>query len=167
MTKPSYYSRENVTHLDGTQIFQTSQDRDSESVVASQIQQQWDCQLFRFGALAPIDWYSKRLDRLVGVLELKSRSHESTKYPPVFLNVRKWLALTLASTGLGVPAIFVVRFTDGIQWIPVNEVEASRVRIGGCSRRVKSDNDVEPVIEVAVNKLRPLISNKPEEEHHQ
>ncbi len=152
----NYYEREGAKHLDGSGIFQTTEDRQAESAVATEIEKKWGCQLKRFGALAPIDWYGMRLDRVVGVLELKSRSHESMKYPTVFLNVRKWLALTLASIGLGVPAIFVVKFTDCVLWVPIREVNASAVKVAGCTRRVKADNDIEPLIEVSIASMRPL-----------
>lgn len=94
-----------------------------------------------------------RHGRLAGVLELKQRSHESTKYDTVYLNVRKWLALQLASVGLKCPGIFVARFTDGLFWIPVQDIDASKVSISGCARVNKSRADVEPMIEVQISKM--------------
>ena len=156
LKEAGYYDRENVVHLDGTRIFQTAEDRDAETQVAAEIEKKWACQLMRFGALSPIDWYGKRLDRVVGLLELKARTHASDTHPTVFLNVRKWLALTLASVGMGIPAIFVVKFTDLILWIPVNDVNAGAVRVAGCARMVKAENDIEPIIEVEIQKMRRL-----------
>ena len=149
----SYYDRTEATHLDGSPIFATRGDEDSERQVASVLEQAWGVELHRFGKLCAIDWWALRSGRLAGVLELKTRSHASTKYPTVYLNVRKWLALTLAANGLGCPAIYVVRFEDGIFWTPVNEIDASQVTIGGCVRQVKSRSDVEPVIEVPIGKM--------------
>lgn len=157
MTKPmNYYDRREITHVDGTPIFQSAEDRSAEAEVAKEIEVAWGCTISRFGALSAVDWYAIRHGRLVGVLELKSRSHDLGKFSTVFLNVRKWLALSLASAGLGAPAVFVVRFTDCTRWVPLSDVDAGRMKIGGCVRRVKSDNDVEPVIEVGVEVLRPL-----------
>ena len=154
--KPNYYERQNVVHLDGTHVFQTDEDRNTEAAVAAEIASKWDCEIVRFGALSPIDWYGKRFGRLVGVLELKTRTHASNKFPTVFLNVRKWLALALASNGLAVPGLFVVKFTDCIRWTRLGDIDASKVIIGGCIRRVKADNDVEPVIEVSIVDMREL-----------
>lgn len=152
----SYYARESSTHLDGSPIFTTTSDVTSENEISALLEREWGCEMRRFGLLAPLDWYSTRAGRLVGVLELKTRSHPFAQFPTVFLNVRKWLALTLASTGLGVPALFVVRWADSLGWCSVADVDARVHRIGGCSRRVKSDSDIEPVIEVPVELFRKI-----------
>jgi hypothetical protein len=94
---------------------------------------------------------------MVGVLELKSRTHASDRYPTVFLNVRKWLALNLAAVGLGVPALFVVRFTDDVRWVRIGAV-AGAVRIAGCRSIVKATSDIEPVIQVPVPDMQALAS---------
>jgi hypothetical protein len=142
--------------LDGTRIFQTRADQDNEQEVADLVANAWKCRVGRFGMLSAVDWYAERHGRLVGVLELKSRTHDAGKFKTVFLNVRKWLALNLASTGLGCPALFVVRFTDGVRWIQLTEVDATNHRIAGCSRLVKSKSDVEPVIEVDIAKMKSI-----------
>lgn len=155
--RATYYDRSLATHIDGTSVFANETDRANEQRVADVIASAWSCDVRPFGALSPVDWYASRAGRLSGLLELKCRTHAVEKYPTVFLNVRKWLALTLGSVGMGVPAVFVVRFTDGLRWVPVAEINASNQVVGGCARRVKSDNDIEPVIEVPVSILRPLM----------
>jgi hypothetical protein len=152
----SYYERINVEHLDGSRIFHAPEDVRAEEEVAKIVASAWQCALYRFGALCPIDWYAVRFERMVAVLELKTRSHTVGTYPTVFLNVRKWLALQMASAGLGVPAIFVVKFIDRVLWVPVTQVDASNFRIGGCGQFVKARSDIEPVIEVDVAILKPL-----------
>ena len=72
------------------------------------------------------------------------------------MNVRKWLALTMASVGFGVPSFFVVRFTDRVMFVNVAEVDASNQRVGGTKRLVKSHTDREPVIEVPLNDMKEL-----------
>src|SRR6188472_4237947 len=110
----TYYDRQTATHIDGSPIFATQQDKSAEDAVAAIAEGVWGCQIRRFGALSPVDWFATRDGRVVGVLEVKSRSHAAAKYETVFLNVRKWLALTLASVGMGVPALYLVQFTDGV-----------------------------------------------------
>jgi hypothetical protein len=140
MTAASYYSRENVVHIDGTRVFQNAEDRAGEDTVAAVLARAWNCEVRHFGALSPVDWYAVRAERVVAIMELKSRSHDLAKYSSVFLNVRKWLALTMASVGMGVPAIFVVRFTDALTFAPLSDIDPRAVRIAGCARRVKSDS---------------------------
>lgn len=152
----SYYDRRPTTHVDGTQIFQTAEDQEAENATAAMLEKRFDCQLRRFGMLAPVDWYATRHGRLIGVLEFKTRSHSSGAYSTVFLNVRKWLALSLASVGLNVPAVFVVRFTDGIRWIRLDLVDATKNRIAGTVHLVKSRNDQEPIIDVPIAAMRVI-----------
>jgi hypothetical protein len=152
----SYYQRNNIVHIDGTNVFRTQEDHDSEREIAARIEMAWKCQLHEFGALSPVDWYAVRFSRMIGVLELKVRSHNVITYPTVFLNVRKWLALSLASIGMGVPAIFVVKFCDDVRWITLANIDPRQFRIAGCQRLVKAKNDIEPVIEVPVAQFRPM-----------
>ena len=82
------------------------------------------------------------------------RLHAVDRYPTVFLNVRKWMALNLASVGLGVPSVFVVRFTDALCWCSVG-LSMGAVRIDGRRDRRKP-SDIEPLIEVPVAEMRRL-----------
>jgi hypothetical protein len=144
----SYYQRGKILHLDGTNIFQTEDDRKTEQEISAYLSEVWECSVRPFGALCPVDWYAERYGRLIGVLELKSRPHDFAKYSTVFLNVRKWLALNLAAIGLGCPAVFIIRFNDGIYWCRISDIDARVNRIAGCTELVKSHNDIEPVVEV-------------------
>ena len=156
MSQSSYYDRHAAKHLDGTPIFATSEDRKSEEEVARIIESTWGCEVRSFGSLAIIDWYAMRDGRMVSLLELKTRSHSSTRYQTVFLNVRKYMALFWGQACLNVPALFCVRFTDEIRWIRVYDIDATKHKIGGCASRVKSVTDIEPVIEVPVAKCKIL-----------
>jgi hypothetical protein len=154
----SYYDRKARVHLDGTPIFASSADSSAERAVGKLLEAAWGCSIRSFGALSPIDWYAERHGRLVGLIEIKARSHRLDRYPTVFLNVRKWLALQLGACGLGCPALYVVKFEDGVCWIEVTNVDAKEHSIGGCMRIVKSVNDVEPVIRIRVSEMRRLIA---------
>ena len=158
MPNHGYYDRQITYALDGARLFATPEDRRIEDEVAFLIGQYWQCELRRFGGLTAIDWYAIRDQRLIGIAEFKSRAHESTRYDTVWLNVRKWLALTMASAGLGVPALFIVKFTDVIKTIRIADVDARRVRMGGCgqSRMIDAVNDIEPVIDVPIKEMHVL-----------
>lgn len=147
--------RSNIVHLDGTRIFQTAEDLRGQSEVADAISAAWNCELHSFGALAPIDWYALRYGRMVGVLELKGRDYGFDQYPTIFISVRKWLALTLAATALGTPAIFVAKFSDGIWWVPLADIDTSHITITGWSKP-RARNDTEPLIRIPTSQLRPL-----------
>lgn len=152
----SYFDRTQAVHVDGSAMFKNNADEKSENEIAELLKKAWGCDCFSFGLLSPIDWYFVRDGRVTGLGELKTRSHESTKFETVFLNARKWLALTLGEAGMGVPAVFIVRFTDGVKFIRVSAIDAKRLRIGGCAKLVKSRNDIEPVIEVPITDMSTI-----------
>jgi hypothetical protein len=158
----SYADRPLTTHTDGTPLHQIPSDLKNEERVADVLGMAWECELHRFGILAPIDFYATREGRMAGVIEIKCRSHESTKFRTVFLNVRKWLALGLAQTGLGVPAIFAVDFTDGLRFISWADVDGRNIRIAGCERRVKSNADIEPIILVPLSRMKLVVNREGE-----
>jgi hypothetical protein len=136
--------------------FESAVDRNAEDATAIELEAAWRCELHRFGLLAPVDFYAERDGRMTGAVEIKCRTNSAGAYPTVFLSVRKWVALTLVGLGLGVPALFVVRFTDGIRWIPVSRVDTTGPRIAGRPPRPGARHDREPVIDVPVAALQPL-----------
>lgn len=146
----SYYERAGDRASDGTPTFATTHDEANENEVATLLQTTWNCEVHHFGRLAAIDWYATRHGRILSVLELKSRDHDTNRYHTVWLNLRKWLALMLVAQGFGVKPLFVVRFNDAVRWIDVRRVAGESLRIGGCRTRVKSISDIEPVIDVPV-----------------
>jgi hypothetical protein len=158
----NYYTRTSSTNSDGTPLFATQADNASQAAVAEMIERSFGpgLQVKQFGHLCPIDYYAERDGRMAAAIEIKCRSHDSLAYPTVFLNVRKWLAMKMASVGLGVPAFFVVRFTDQVLYVNIDDIDASKQRIGGTSRIVKSKSDREPVIEVPIAGMQCL-SNLP------
>ena len=120
-----YHGRKASRHLDGTRVFQSSEDQTRQREVAGRLERSLGCEIHELGPLDPIDWYFVLDDRLTAVGELKCRSHEVDRYPDTFCSVRKWLALMMASTGLGVTGLYVVDFSDDTRLIPVNLIDAS------------------------------------------
>lgn len=151
-----YYSRRTQV-INGNSVFATSEDHEGAEQVRAAIESAWGVQLHPYEAsFSSLDYYATRRGAIVGNVEIKCRSHESTKHASVFLNLRKWFALYLAWVHTGTPSIYVIRFVDSIKWIDVREVDARRIRVGGCARIVKSPVDKEPVILIPVNSMRTL-----------
>jgi hypothetical protein len=59
--------------------------------------------------------------------------HGASRYETVALDFGKWVAWTLAQH-VGCPARFVVRFTDGLRWSSLKEIDARKQRLGRCRR---------------------------------
>jgi hypothetical protein len=152
-----YYQRSNIFSITGAKRFAQPEDDANEQLVAAVLSREWHCEFHKYkGEYQRIDWWIEQNEDFVMLAELKSRAHDFDTYPTVFLNVRKWLALTLASLGLGVPAIYAVKFLDRIAWMPLTSIDAEHNRVGGCKRIVKSSNDREPMIEIPLDDWRTL-----------
>ena len=152
----TYADRQPAQHLDGTSIWRDADDARGEAETAALLARAWGCSIKQFAPLSPLDYYAVRQERIVGYLELKTRSHSTTDYPTVFLSLRKWLGLTLAQVASGVPGLFVARFTDAIRWVPVAEVDARAVRFAGTRVAHARGRGVEPLIDVPLAIMREL-----------
>lgn len=155
-----YYDRQGSEGPDGLPVFAADRDKSNESEVAQMIGAAWGCEVRPYGMLSPVDWYAIRDGHVVANLELKSRTHDSQKYPTVMLNIRKWLALGLIQIGMGCPSIYVARLTDGVWWIRYDDIPTHDMRIGGASRIVKSKTDIEPIFYIPIASMRKL--NEPD-----
>lgn len=153
-----YYQRASTRTPSGSPRFANAADRKSEQETALLLGHLWNCEIKPFGLLSPVDFFAVREGLLIGVLELKTRTHASTAFSTVFLNLRKWGSLMLYHFGLGCPALYVIRFTDEYRWISITEVDASKWTIGGTKTIVKSHTDIEPVILVPVAQMHSLVS---------
>lgn len=150
-----YYERGGTRMSDGSLSYATEEDRAHEQEVRTLIEQRWRCEVHSFGPWSPVDWWLSRDGAVVALAEVKSRSHASSTFDSVFLNLRKWLSLTLYAITFERPAFFIVRFTDCVRYIDLRSVGV-RLCVGGCSKRVKGASDIEPVIEVPVADMREL-----------
>ena len=153
-----YHDSAATTYIDGTSIFKSDKDEKAEAAIARRVAPIWGVKLHSFGKLAPIDWWAERTGRFVGVCEFKRRYNPMRQYPTVFINVRKWLSLMLAETGLGVPALYLVEWDDATRWIDVKHIDPARNRIGGTQRAKDGINDIEPIIEIDIDTMKELTS---------
>jgi hypothetical protein len=139
--------------------FCTPEDKKVEREISDILEKEWDCKIHDFGGdFSPIDSYAEKDGRLLAWLEYKNRSHSSKLYPTVFLNSHKWLALQLARAGhAGAAGLFVVKFTDGIFWIPVGDIPTVSYKIMGRRDR-GAVSDIVPVIEVPISLMEKIAS---------
>jgi len=151
----SYYSRQLRKTPQGMS-YSTEEDFKNEDEVFALIEEKWGCKTHRFPQFHQIDGYTVRDDRMESLVEVKARSHASTKFDTCFLNARKFMALWMASVGFNVPAYYVVKFTDTILYIEIGEVDGSQQKIAGCKRIVKAQSDIEPCVLVPISSMKKL-----------
>jgi len=163
------HNRPRIVTIDGMPLFDSSEDRATEQEVALLLEAAWDCKLHSFGLLAPIDFFATRNGRLVALIEVKARTHASDRFTTTWLNVPKWQKMLNYSNGMDLPAIFVVKFTDGVFRVTLDEIDARRHAVREC-KRINQDGPpskyFEPVIEIPIAKLRRIkvSDERPEEE---
>lgn len=139
-------------HTDGTRVLVTPEHSGRENDVCAVLSRAWACELRRFAKLSPIDWYCVRHERVIGLVELKCQNRASTDRPDVFFAFRKWLALNMGCVGSAVGGVFVAAFTDGVFWIPIQQIDATRLVMGGRRDRGFA-NDWEPIVLVPVSHM--------------
>jgi hypothetical protein len=89
---------------------------------------------------------------MVGVAELKTRNLASYDRALAYMDVHKWFALSYAGVAFGVPAVYMVAFSDAVRWCHVDAVDARRTQVVG--RRDRGDPaDVHPAVVVPVSDM--------------
>ena len=147
----SYYDRTPHRMPDGSMSFKASEDTAAEDAASAILERAWGCRLHKYAKMSQVDWWAEQDNRVVGFVELKSRRHSHDKFPTVLLNVRKYMALLNWSMHTaGCWGRYAVLFEDGLRWVDVARCCGLRPVVGGCSRHVKSRNDIEPVIQIPV-----------------
>jgi len=140
-----------------TPVYFSEKDKENEAAVVGILSKKWNCTFHSFGMYFPIDFYALRDNKMVGVIEIKTRNKSSRDYSYVFLALRKWISLGLVQNGLGVPAIFVVQFTDRLMFIPFDKIDAKRFEVGGRKdRNGGGGNDLEPLIKVDIAEMKDV-----------
>ena len=136
--------------------FSNKSDREAEDLVKRTVEDVWGCKLHKYADFDAVDFWAEAFDRTSAFIEVKSRSIGSTAYPTVYLNLRKWSKLLDMAVCTRVPAYFFIVYQDCIKYINVELVDARNHGIGGTRHRVKSENDIEPVIHVPIKEMETL-----------
>jgi hypothetical protein len=134
---------------------ESENDRQNELTAQQIIGARWGCTFRSFGDLCSIDWTIHKAGRLVGVAEFKRRHRNIDDFKTVYLNVQKWLSLTFTAIGLEVKAFFIVQFDDGVYFVDLANVDASRHRVCGRDDRSRGA-DVQPVIEIPTAQFKKI-----------
>ena len=131
-------------------------DREAEDMVKRSVEAAWGCKLHKYADFDPVDFWAEASDKTAAFIDVKSRSVKSTTYPTVFLNMRKWSKLLDMAVCTAVPAYFFIVYQDCIKYINVELVDARNHGIGGTRHRVKSENDIEPVVLIPIKEMETL-----------
>jgi len=96
-------------------IYETEADRQKEARVRQYLATAWDCDYEESPELSFVDCKLTNSDGVVAALvEIKTRTNASTKYPTYMLSAHKWRNALHMANEYRVPFMLVVQFTDGI-----------------------------------------------------
>lgn len=136
--------------------FESEEDRAAQAEVAGIMERVYDCDVVTMGRLSEVDFMLFCETGLLAVAEMKGRKNASTRYPTVYMSVRKWDALDRWSRAMCCQPLFVARFTDGVMVARVDDTTRWRVTHFTNRKIIRCKSDQEPVFEVPIADMRLL-----------
>lgn len=138
--------------------YETAQDlRNERDVIAAYADVvQYAYQKLPIAYKADYGLLDKDSGELKALVEIKCRNVNHDTYDTIILSLLKWHDINALAQRINIPAVFVIRYNDGVYSIPMREVPDA-INIGGRTDRNDSQ-DIEPVIHYNVNRLRRKIA---------
>lgn len=112
-------------------VYQTSADLSREDLVAEEASKKWNCAQIKLEKLGFIDRAFVRDGEVKAYAEIKTRTNAHDKYDEYLIDLKKIEHGKWVSDYDGVPFVLVVKFTDGIWWVRINDDVRYRVGKGG------------------------------------
>lgn len=133
-------------------FYETAEDLKRESDVIAFYAKKKRCEYHKLPIAYKADYALMRDGELKAFAEIKCRKVTHDKYDTIILSLLKWHDINALAQRVNVPAMLVVRYTDGVYTIPLREVPDS-IEIGGRVDR-GDDRDVEPVVHYRVDRMK-------------
>lgn len=135
-------------------IYEKAQDRANELSVATQIADAYALTFCKLPRSYAADFAFMKDGRCVMVCEIKCRTNPAQQYPTYMLSVIKRYSVRQLAAELGARPLLVVRFTDQLLHINLND-EPDHIAEGGRTDRGDAQ-DVELVCHYDMARLRPI-----------
>ena len=124
------------------QLYENETNRNNEQAAKVTLEASWSVTLRKLPIKYGAEWVAFRDDQAVAVIEYKNRPHESSRFPTYLLSAHKWMSMRSLANTIGVPAVLVVEFNDGMQHCTL---EAGMAKTSWAGRRDRDDaDDLEP-----------------------
>ena len=136
-------------------IFETAQDLDAESEVASILEREWNCTARKLPTSYRADFMFETKSGAVAWVEIKNRNFHWGKFPTIILSMGKCLAMRSLSETSGLPAILAVSTLDHIHWARIDNRQWVP-RWGGRVCQTRDPADIEPVIEIPLEMFQQV-----------
>ena len=109
------------------------QDHAFESEIAAKMEAK-GYTMVKLPELCAADFLVAKDEKVVGIIECRTRSCESTKYPTLFFGISKFGQLMQVGGGFMVPVKLVVRFADCTKWIDLSYLKTETWAKGNADR---------------------------------
>lgn len=133
--------------------YETDADIAKEAEVAKVAAEKWNCEMFKLAKFGQFDFAAIRSGQIKAFVEIRCRSNRSDAYPTMIVSANKVIAAWQTEMATGIPAFFVVRWTDQIGFI--NLAQRFAVTIGG--RVDRGDKaDIEAVCHIPIDQFQMI-----------
>ena len=102
-----------------TRLFETQSDLKNEQEIVEILSKHWGFDFHKLDRRYQADFMATKDGELRLWVEIKCRNLAKDDWPDIILELDKSNMMWQLSLNTGVPAIFVVRFTDAIGWIKI------------------------------------------------
>lgn len=135
-------------------MYESQGDLSTEREIISTVAEKWKVSPLKLPIAYSFDFSMYRGDALKAVVEVKRRKHRFGHFPDVILSLAKFNT-ALSFINMGIPAIFVVEFDDGIRFHRFDPDFPYNFSMGGRSDR-GDWQDVEPVVLIPTETFKTL-----------
>jgi hypothetical protein len=134
--------------------WETQADLDREAAVVAVYAKIKGCEYEKLPIQYKADYAFLRDGELKALVEIKCRNVSHDKYDTIMLSLLKWHDVNAMASAANVPAMFVVRYTDGIYSIPLREMP-DEITMGGRAL-MRDARDRELVVHYRVDRMRKI-----------
>ena len=133
-------------------LWETQDDLDREAAVVAVYAKIKGCEYEKLPIQYKADYAFLRDEDLKALVEIRCRNVSHDKYDTIMLSLLKWHDVNAMARAINVPAMFVVRYTDGIYSIPLREMP-DEITMGGRAL-MRDARDRELVVHYKVDRMR-------------
>lgn len=136
-------------------VYETDADLLKEDRIKRTIEQKWKADLHKLPIKYHADFLALRDDTPVGLIEIKIRDNDSTKYPTYMLSLHKAVNCLATADIMNIPFVLVVFWNDMIGYIQVTDEYFKVVKMQESNFR-NDVGDIEPCIHIPINDFKKL-----------
>ena len=139
-------------------IYETPHDLANEASVADVLSSAWNCEMIKLQVRDAFDYAATRGRNITAFVEIKARTNPMRRYPTYMISMTKVMSANTIFMSTGTPSFLVVRWTDCMGWVQLNQNKFP-LEIGGRKDR-RDAQDIEPVCHININLFRTLAGSQ-------